>query len=192
VQSPTTISRVTRQTSTEPRLTIHGHLVTSDRRRLIYCRLMFLTILRAQYWKSIQEKVAQCGPLGLGDGLPRALHSDVVGPAGSLFPRRDPGMVLAPHDQISILINFISAHEECCQHEIHEFLDDEEQSLLSKRHSARQSSGAGDDNIWQQQVFHEVEVVIDESKANCTWERARGGWWSSRRGREEEGGKTKS
>jgi NhaP-type Na+/H+ or K+/H+ antiporter len=208
VQSPTTIRRVARQTSTEPRLTIHGHLVTSDR-RLVYCRHMFLTILRAQYWKSIHEgrvprneKVAQC----LLYSVEHSIHNTaealsdwsivckelstpqwrdqvdryLLSVTPEWFSLHNLGISESAentYDRIYILINYISAHEKC-QHEIYEFLDDEEQ-LLAKRHSAsaRPPSGvlAGgvegeDNNIWlersNQKVFHEIEVVIDESKAN--------------------------
>jgi hypothetical protein len=175
--------------------------VTSDR-RLIYCRHMFLTCLRAQYWKSIHEgrvprneKVAQC----LLYSVDHSIHNTsealsdwsivcrelstpewwdridryLLSVTPDWFSLHNLGLsenAKNTYDRIYILINYISAHEKC-QHEIYEFLDDEEQSLLSKRRSPAAGS-SGEDKIWiersNQKVFHEVEVVIDESKANVS------------------------
>lgn len=196
VHSPTAIRRIARLNSTEPRLTIHGHLVTSDR-RLIYCRHMFLTILRAQYWKSIHEgriprneKVAQCllysvdhsihnttEALSDWDVVCREISTPMwwdqldrylVSVTPEWFSLHNLGLsenAENTYDRIYILINFISAHEKC-QHEIYEFLDDEEQSLLSKQQPGRHLSVCLQRS--NQRVFHEVEVVIDESKANVS------------------------
>lgn len=199
-------------TLTEPRLSVGGYLVTSDR-RLIYCRHMFLTCLRAQYWKSINDgkiprsdKVAQC----LLYSVEHSIHNtseplsdwsivnlELASPlwwdtldkyffqiTPTWFPMHYFSLTESAkhtYDRIYILINFISAHE-ISQHEIFEFLDDENPQLYNKRLKTSQSVESDlynslnkkletdENNIWFERssakVFNEIHVVIEESKEN--------------------------
>lgn len=155
-----------RESQSEPRqsrLSLHHHLVTSDR-RLIYCRHMFLTCLRAQYWKWIHEgriprsdKVTQCllhsvdhsidnKSLPLCDWtvvnreLSSPLWLDQINESiNQYFPDCFPLHYLSTSEETKN--NYVRIYilinfisgNERVQREIHDFLDDHEKHFFTKR-----------------------------------------------------------